>query len=200
MEAGTVSHDTASIASEAMRLGAAQIEQELRQAIELVISVRPSVIAEIGCYRGGTLYAWRQVCERVYGITLLQDRKYEHGRVQELDTHGAVMLLGDSHDPLTREWLEAELDGSPVDVLVIDADHRYDAVKQDLQMYGPLVRPGGLILLHDVLLRYPDFPDEEFEVWRLWEELQNCSDTSIIGTEVGWGVVRVRQSDDFASL
>jgi cephalosporin hydroxylase len=192
--------DALLIAQMAMKLGAAQIEDELRQAVALVVALRPAVIVEIGCLTGGTLYAWRQACERVYGITLTENYKYLGGDVQHLESHGAVVHCGDSHDSGSREWLLGQLDGSPVDVLVIDADHRFDAVKQDLMTYAPLVKSGGVILIHDVLLRPANFGDDEFQVWRLWDQLQECCDTSVIGTEVGWGVIRVRPDDDFAAL
>jgi cephalosporin hydroxylase len=186
------------VANEAVNeYGAAQQASELAGALQLAESLQPSVVVEIGCLTGGTLYAWRQACERVYGITLLAHHKYIGGREQKLLAHGAVIRFGDSHDPKSREWLEYELDGSPVDMLVIDADHKFDDVKQDLMMYGPLVRPGGIILIHDVLLAPPVFHDQEFEVWRLWEHLEKMYETSIIGTEVGWGVIRVRAEDEF---
>jgi hypothetical protein len=38
-----------------------------------------------------------------------------------------------------------------LDYLFIDGDHRYEGVKRDLEMYGPLVRKGGLIALHDIV-------------------------------------------------
>lgn len=181
-----------------MSYGAAQIQSELRDALNLIVSLKPSVIVEIGCYKGGTLYAWGQVCNRVYGITLLENYKYDRGLAQSLQSYGATVLEGDSHDPASRKWLMSQLNGSPVDVLVIDADHRFDAVKQDFLMYAPLVRPGGIVLLHDVLLQYPAFPDEEFQVWDFWSSLERYYSTSVIGTNVGWGVVTVQQGDNFA--
>lgn len=36
------------------------------------------------------------------------------------------------------------------DVLYIDGDHSYEAIKQDLYCYAPCVKSGGLILIHDV--------------------------------------------------
>jgi predicted O-methyltransferase YrrM len=35
-------------------------------------------------------------------------------------------------------------------VLFVDADHRLAGVAGDLQLYAPLVRPGGLVAMHDV--------------------------------------------------
>jgi hypothetical protein len=37
----------------------------------------------------------------------------------------------------------------PCDLLLIDTVHTYEATMQELALYGPLVIPGGRILLHD---------------------------------------------------
>jgi predicted O-methyltransferase YrrM len=37
----------------------------------------------------------------------------------------------------------------PIDILFIDGDHSYEGVKFDFDHFGPQVRVGGLILLHD---------------------------------------------------
>jgi predicted O-methyltransferase YrrM len=37
------------------------------------------------------------------------------------------------------------------DLIFIDGDHSYDAVKADFLAYSPLVRAGGLVALHDIV-------------------------------------------------
>lgn len=37
-----------------------------------------------------------------------------------------------------------------VDLLFLDAEHSYDATKQAFDLYEPLVKPGGVIIFHDV--------------------------------------------------
>lgn len=172
------------ISRQAFRWGAAQNPDEMHMAVNLVMGIRPDVIVEIGCDRGGTLYAWREVCCRVYGITWSQNA--DSGGAQCI-THGAEVLYGDSHDPDSLEWLRARLDGSPVDVLVLDGDHHLAGVQADLADYGGLVRPGGLIMLHDVL------PDQypEVEVWKLWPRLREMYRTELIGDVLGWGIIHV---------
>ena len=44
--------------------------------------------------------------------------------------------------------------GRKFDFLFVDGDHSYDGVVSDFVAYYPLVRPGGLIALHDIV------PDE----------------------------------------
>jgi predicted O-methyltransferase YrrM len=38
-----------------------------------------------------------------------------------------------------------------LDFLFIDGDHTYEGVKQDFEMYTPLVRKGGLVAMHDIV-------------------------------------------------
>lgn len=37
----------------------------------------------------------------------------------------------------------------PVDLLYVDGDHRYDRARDDLRLWGPRVRPGGSLFVHD---------------------------------------------------
>ncbi len=170
---------------------ASQHQDELADVLVLVADLAPTVIVEIGCDRGGTLYAWRQVCQRVYGITSADNSHAAGGSGGPLDSHGATVQVGDSHDPATFDWLTGQLDSDPVDVLVLDGDHTYDGVSQDFTMYAPLVRPGGLVLLHDIAVTN----DPRAQVYRFWPELvERWPDTveicSAQHTPYGWGVLR----------
>ena len=40
----------------------------------------------------------------------------------------------------------------PIDLLFIDGNHDYEAVLQDYEQWSPLVKPGGMIAFHDVVL------------------------------------------------
>jgi len=55
-------------------------------------------------------------------------------------------------------------DKGQIDILLIDGDHSYEAVKADYKNFEPFVRRGGMILLHDVLW-------EDKGVKRFYEEL-----------------------------
>jgi len=38
-----------------------------------------------------------------------------------------------------------------LDLLFLDGDHSYEGVKRDFLLYGPMVRPGGVIAFHDIV-------------------------------------------------
>lgn len=184
------------ISYQAMMLGASQDAYELHMIVALMLDFAPRVMVEVGCDRGGTLFAWKTVCPRVYGITL--EKNADSGGAA-CETHGADVLYGDSHADESRQWLLGKLDCDPVDVLVIDGDHFLEGVTADLADYGPLVRPGGLIMMHDVLHRR-DFPC--VQTWRLWDQVCGRYETEVIAgsrSTLGWGIIHVRPGDDFVN-
>lgn len=166
---------------------ASQRLDELSMAIEAAASVDPRVIVEIGCDAGGSLFCWRQICDTVYGITLDDNSPVTGGQGYPLNTHGATVLVGDSRDPASLVWLRARLAGRPIDVLHIDGDHSYEAVDSDYEMYSPLVRPGGLVLVHDVFNHW----DKRVKVHEWWAERFPSAQTisSKRSRPVGFGVI-----------
>jgi cephalosporin hydroxylase len=141
--------------------GAMQRTWELQALVGLVRRRRPSVIVELGTHRGGTLVCWAAVAratahivsiDMICQLTGLGARDEDLSRVRQRlgPSQTLTAIDGDSHAPETLARLREALAGAPIDVLWIDADHSYDGVKQDLEMYAPLVRPGGIVALHDV--------------------------------------------------
>ena len=57
------------------------------------------------------------------------------------------IIVGSSFDFEMRRFFAAR----QFDLLFIDGDHRYAAVKMDFQNYFPLVRDGGIVAFHDTI-------------------------------------------------
>jgi cephalosporin hydroxylase len=166
---------------------ASQREEELAEMLGVVAALDPKVIVEVGCDAGGTLFCWRQLCDAVYGITLPDNTWPTGGQSLPRVDHGALVHVGDSHDPASKAWLDRQLGSRQVDVLFIDGDHSYAGVKTDYEMYSPLVRPGGLVLIHDVL----NGADPRVEVPRFWRELDRGSVIARPMRPIGFGVVQM---------
>ena len=151
-----------SLARGAIRdFGAMQRTWELQSLLGDVRRLRPSVVVEIGTHKGGTLVCWAAVAapfahmisiDMICAESGLGTRAEDLARVraQLRPSQRLSAITGDSHSENTRNRLHDVLAGAPIDFLWIDADHSYAGVKQDVEMYAPLVRPGGLIALHDI--------------------------------------------------
>jgi len=142
-------------------------------------------VVEIGSDAGGTLWAWQQLGCRVIGVDQ-PGAGFGSGIV--IDDHGCEIVYGDSHDPLTRQALLGVLKGRPVDVLFVDGDHSFAGVKADWEMYGPLVRPGGLVAFHDIC----DHPRvRACKVKAFWDSLDVSGKEEIVTEPASWGGIGV---------
>jgi len=117
-----------------------------------------------------------------------------------IDIAGGADIIGDSRSPATVAALKAHLAGRPIDLLFIDGDHLYHAVKADFENYGPLTR--HIIALHDISHVWnPAIPEETMRFWKevvvsdcanahIAIERHNAATTGITaGRQMGIGLV-----------
>ncbi|MGC2421130.1 MAG: class I SAM-dependent methyltransferase [Candidatus Acidiferrales bacterium] len=121
----------------------------------------PRTALEIGTARGGTLFL---LCRLAAGNAKIISLDLPHGpfgggysplRIPLYKRFARPgqslhLLRADSHSAATLERVNKLLDGELLDYLFIDADHTYEGVKKDFEMYAPLVRPGGMVVFHDI--------------------------------------------------
>ena len=165
------------IAEIAVFKGAFQKVSELGKLISLLKRRKLRRIVEIGTYRGGTLWAWCQLATdngQIVSIDLQggdQGVGADSGRLAKhaKETQRLDFIRADSRRENTRDTLAVLLDGELIDFLFIDGDHSYQSVRRDFELYGPLVRRGGIVCLHDII-RPPAFPENQ--VYRYWRELK----------------------------
>ena len=91
----------------------------------------------------------------------------EHIGIDFKEKLGKPDILGDTHDEETLNKLKTKLNGRAINLLFIDADHSYDEVVMDYEMYGPLVQ--NIIAIHDVVHNDPTLPLVLARL--LWEEI-----------------------------
>ena len=95
------------------------------------------------------------------------------------------LLRVNSHDKLLFDRLVKLLDGASIDFLFLDGDHSYDGIKMDFEMYGSLMRPGGLVAFHDIK---PSLPDNWRQVGPFWESIkEKYYYTEFLSNEASWG-------------
>jgi predicted O-methyltransferase YrrM len=155
----------------------AQVAWELNELIRIYDELSPCHVLEIGTQEGGTLYHWLDGAKpgaRIVNIDILQNQEPEAIKRlpdmwQSWVPKGVLLntIIGRSDDAhvfnTVRIWL------APIDFLFIDACHTYEGAKQDFNTYGPLVRAGGIIAMHDLVT--PE-TSPHIQVWQLWREIQ----------------------------
>ena len=177
---------------------------EIEAAYHAICELNPSRVLEIGTARGGSLYLWTQAATDDAKLVSVDLPGGDFGGAyldcrsplyKSFARPGQTLILhrADSHQPESLDLVKSDFDGQPIDFAFIDGDHLYEGVKQDFEMYGPLVRPGGLIGFHDTQPR-PHQPT--IQVDRLWRELQerypeHTQEFVGPGRAIGIGLLRV---------
>jgi predicted O-methyltransferase YrrM len=178
-------------------ISAGQWRPEILGLAHRVQHLQPRSVVEIGTATGGTLFIWCALARPDATIVSIDLPGGIHGggypywktflyRKFATANQNLHLLRGNSHDAAMLDRLKARLRGQPVDFLFIDGDHTYAGVKQDFEMYSPLVRKGGLIAFHDICAHPPEL---DCHVDEFWSEMKKTrpSQEFIENPKQGWG-------------
>jgi predicted O-methyltransferase YrrM len=144
------------------RIDALQDEAEICMLMDFLRDRNVRMAAEIGSFRGGTLFMMSRVLPAdaaIFSIDLPggdpllqvdQARRHLHEafatRQQEVK-----VLYGDSRARDVINTFEQLLNGRRLDFLFIDGDHSLEGVMADFENYTPFVKPGGFVGFHDIV-------------------------------------------------
>jgi hypothetical protein len=163
---------------------------------DIVAATKPRIAVELGTQHGLSYFCFCQSMQenRIDGLCYAVDTwagddhtgSYDdtvfntvqkHARAQYPNiTYLMRMLFNDAL---------AHFSDDSIDLLHIDGLHTYEAVSEDFQNWLPKVRPGGVILFHDIQARMMDFG-----AWRFWEEIAPKYNTFEFKQGFGLGVLR----------
>ncbi|MFZ5553139.1 MAG: class I SAM-dependent methyltransferase [Bacteroidota bacterium] len=156
-----------------------QFREEITKLAKEIETLHPKVVVEIGTANGGTLFITSRVAdENALIISIdLPGGKFGGGYPEwKIPVYSSFarknqtiqLIRGDSHSDETFQKLLSILGTKKIDYLFIDGDHTYQGAKQDYEKYSTLVRPGGLIGFHDIVIHRGSTCD----VYKLWHELK----------------------------
>jgi predicted O-methyltransferase YrrM len=179
----------------AVTIAPAQVRSEIRALLQLLEAKTPRNILEIGTARGGTLFLLSRVGAVDASLASVDLPGGEFGggygriwvpllRAMPSERQTLRLIRGDSHDLRTYEETRRWLGGEPLDCLLIDGDHRFEGVRRDFLMYAPLVRPGGVIAIHDIV---PGRQDKVGGVPRFWDLVKKVYETRELVDDWGQG-------------
>jgi cephalosporin hydroxylase len=176
----------------AFALGMFQHRGEIEPFARWLLEQAPKNAVEIGSWKGGSSLLLSEIVSRrlvsvdlpdgpfggaTGGMTPEACRERNEKLASLNETY--VGILGDSRDPETVRAVREALEGEPADLVFVDGDHGYEAVRADFLTYLPILQPGGWFAFHDV----NDTPWHRAtgcEVDRLWRELS--------GEKLEWNV------------
>ncbi|MFX1239729.1 MAG: O-methyltransferase [Promethearchaeota archaeon] len=165
-----------------------QTRSEIIQLLKMVKKSNPKYILEIGTLDGGTLFLFSRIARNdalLLSIDLPKGkiggpgskwRVYSDWRIHIIKQFSHVnqrleLIRADSHDNTTLHRIKQILKGKKLDFIFIDADHSFNGVKKDFEMYSPLLKKGGLIAFHDIV----PTPHGE-NVYKFWETIKKNFD------------------------
>jgi cephalosporin hydroxylase len=142
-----------------------QLPQDVMAMQMLILEHAPDLVIETGIAHGGSLVFHASLLEllgrgRVVGVDV---EIRAHNR-QALDAHPMrkriTLIEGSSVDPAVVAKVAAEARGAGRVFVCLDSSHTAEHVAHELELYSPLVRPGGYLVVFDTAIE--DLPKSEF--------------------------------------
>jgi len=147
-------------------------------ASDLIVATQPELIVELGTHWGEAYFTFCQTVEEHglsslcyavdhwlgdehagrYGEEVFENVRQYNDRYYKPFSY----LLRTSFDDAVSQFGD-----SSIGLLHLDGLHTYEAVSHDFRTWLPKVKPGGIVLLHDICPKQQDFG-----VWRLWDEIK----------------------------
>jgi len=163
---------------------------------DIVAAVKPKTVVELGTQGGLSFFTFCQSVKEndldtiCYAVDTWEGEahtgKYDEEVFNSVQEHARKEYAG--HSYLLRMLFSEALQhfsNDSLELLHIDGLHTYDAVKEDFDTWYPKVKPGGVILFHDIYARIMDFG-----AWKFWEELTQQYKTFEFKHGFGLGVLQ----------
>ena len=163
----------------------------------VISAARPKIIVELGTHKGSSYFSFCQsVAEmnfnsKCYAVDTWQGD--EHAGVYSNEIYELVCSRNERYSKfssLIRKRFEDavfDFDNNSIDLLHIDGLHTYEAVKNDFETWLPKLKPGSIVLFHDVEVK-----ERGFGVDKYWSELiLTYEQNYLFEHSFGLGVIRI---------
>jgi predicted O-methyltransferase YrrM len=146
-------------------------------------------VVEIGVAEGGSAWHARKVMDPQGTLVLIDTYPKRFGlnlssiiarRLVGREPRGAVVWRHERSDVAVKDW------SAPIDFLLIDGDHAYEAARRDWEDWSPHMAPDGVVAFHDAVVGTAPWMDESFGSARFVTELRE--------RENGWQMVESADS------
>ncbi len=149
-------------------------------ACDLVATLRPETLVELGTYMGESYFSFCQAIVengvdcRAFAVDTWTGDSYTGAYGESV--YEEVEAYNEKHYGQFSTLLRLSFDEAAerfgmesIDLLHIDAPHTYEEASHDFGVWWPKVRRGGVVLLHDSFERHGGFG-----IWRLLDEVRTA--------------------------
>jgi cephalosporin hydroxylase len=158
-----------------------QHRQELLALAKALERKRPLTMLEIGTASGGTLLLAACLADAratIFSIDLPCGPygggypEWKTSLYQSFARAGQriELIRGDSHSEAVFDTLRQRLEGRTIDYLFIDADHSYEGVRRDFEMYAALLSDGAMVAFHDIAVDRDRAQSHQVSIY--WNEIK----------------------------
>jgi len=144
----------------------------------LINEIKPKVFVELGTYSGNSYFSFCQsvvendLFTKCYAVDTWQGDEHGGTYTEEIFEYvkGHNREFYASFSRLLRMPFDVAVNyftDESINLLHIDGLHTYEAVKHDFELWLPRLSLNAIVLFHDINVR-----ENNFGVWKLWEELQ----------------------------
>lgn len=146
-----------------------QLPEDILILQELIWRTRPTVVVECGVAHGGALMLYASMLEllgrgHVIGIDV-EIRKYNRLAIESHPMSKRISLIeASSIEPATFALVASRLQPTDQVMVTLDSNHSRQHVLTEMEMYSPLVTPGGYLVVFDsVMALVHDSPNGKSE-------------------------------------
>lgn len=181
-----------------------QVRSEISDLIYILSDLQLNNVMEIGSANGGTAVLFSKISMNTAKIICLDlpfgifKKTFSLMRsflFKAFLTKSQSLFLVEKNSTYisTRDEILRILNGDLLDLLFIDGDHSYKGVKNDFELYSPIIKDGGIICFHDIVHHPAGTVSHPTEVDRFWNEIKKDYDyiELIENPYQGWGGIGV---------
>lgn len=134
-----------------------QLPEDMIRMQEVIFQVKPDVIIETGVAHGGSLIFYSSLCKamdkgRVIGIDI-EIRPHNRAAIEAHPLHDRITLIeGSSTAPDIVAQVQALVKPHETVLVILDSNHTYAHVHDELVAYAGLVTPGSYIVATDGIM------------------------------------------------
>lgn len=135
-----------------------QLPEDMIRIQEVIFTVKPDVIIETGVAHGGSLIYYSSLCKamekgRIIGIDI-EIRPHNRTAIETHSLYDRIQLIeGSSTAPEIVSQVKALVKPGETVLVILDSNHTYAHVYDELEAYADLVTPGSYIVATDGVMK-----------------------------------------------